>query len=230
MCLCTEISFHFTLPKEGELIGPVVGATPPLINQLKQTLRHSTPIGGFLCHPTALPNVTAQRGLNSVLFFHRDHIIFWKNRCGGRRFCRCGDGQQWYCFGWKWRWCSWKKRWEAEFEDEAGDARWRGQLGALQPAEWELVPHCLNISATLYIYKYICFPRTNTVRRGWNRHQGYHCFPGCIQVTSYSTTDTRLYVHSRVLIILLPLTCSSAHTSYWLTSKWLINILNALLS
>ncbi|XP_050931500.1 LOW QUALITY PROTEIN: TP53-binding protein 1 [Lates calcarifer] len=39
-----EISFHFTLPKEGELIGPAVGATPPLINQLKQTLRHSTPI------------------------------------------------------------------------------------------------------------------------------------------------------------------------------------------
>uniref|UniRef100_A0A3Q3XFZ0 TP53-binding protein 1 n=1 Tax=Mola mola TaxID=94237 RepID=A0A3Q3XFZ0_MOLML len=39
-----EISFHFTLPKEGELIGPVVGVTPPLINQLKQTLRHSTPI------------------------------------------------------------------------------------------------------------------------------------------------------------------------------------------
>ncbi|XP_039858719.1 TP53-binding protein 1 isoform X2 [Simochromis diagramma] len=39
-----DISFHFTLPKEGDLIGPVVGATPPLINQLKQTLRHSTPI------------------------------------------------------------------------------------------------------------------------------------------------------------------------------------------
>ncbi|XP_029944419.1 TP53-binding protein 1 isoform X3 [Salarias fasciatus] len=41
-----DISFHFTLPKEGELIGPVVGATPPLISQLKQTLRHrhSTPI------------------------------------------------------------------------------------------------------------------------------------------------------------------------------------------
>ncbi|XP_047436560.1 TP53-binding protein 1 isoform X3 [Mugil cephalus] len=39
-----EISFHFTLPKEGELIGPVDGATPPLISQLKQTLRHSTPI------------------------------------------------------------------------------------------------------------------------------------------------------------------------------------------
>uniref|UniRef100_A0A1A7XZT3 TP53-binding protein 1 n=1 Tax=Iconisemion striatum TaxID=60296 RepID=A0A1A7XZT3_9TELE len=39
-----DISFHFTLPKEGELIGPAVGATPPLINQLKQTLRHSTPI------------------------------------------------------------------------------------------------------------------------------------------------------------------------------------------
>ncbi|XP_028257164.1 TP53-binding protein 1 isoform X2 [Parambassis ranga] len=39
-----EISFHFTLPKEGELIGPADGATPPLINQLKQSLRHSTPI------------------------------------------------------------------------------------------------------------------------------------------------------------------------------------------
>ncbi|KAM9860738.1 TP53-binding protein 1 isoform 2-T2 [Aulostomus maculatus] len=39
-----EISFHFTLPKEGELIGPAVGSTPPLINQLKRTLRHSTPI------------------------------------------------------------------------------------------------------------------------------------------------------------------------------------------
>ncbi|XP_037548165.1 TP53-binding protein 1, partial [Nematolebias whitei] len=39
-----EISFHFTLPKEGELIGPVEGVTPPLISQLKKTLRHSTPI------------------------------------------------------------------------------------------------------------------------------------------------------------------------------------------
>lgn len=46
------MSFHFTLPKEGELIGPVVGATPPLIGQLKQTLRHSTPIGGFLFQST----------------------------------------------------------------------------------------------------------------------------------------------------------------------------------
>ncbi|XP_061671741.1 TP53-binding protein 1 isoform X2 [Syngnathoides biaculeatus] len=42
-----EMSFHFTLPKDGELIGPVVGATPPLINQLKGTLRHSTPIETF---------------------------------------------------------------------------------------------------------------------------------------------------------------------------------------
>ncbi|XP_052371908.1 TP53-binding protein 1 isoform X4 [Oncorhynchus keta] len=39
-----EIPFHFTLPKEGELIGPRVSATPPLISQLKQTPRHSTPI------------------------------------------------------------------------------------------------------------------------------------------------------------------------------------------
>ncbi|KAJ8412991.1 hypothetical protein AAFF_G00105730 [Aldrovandia affinis] len=39
-----EIPFHFTLPKEGELIGPVANATPPLLSQLKQTPRHSTPI------------------------------------------------------------------------------------------------------------------------------------------------------------------------------------------
>ncbi|XP_029701686.1 TP53-binding protein 1 isoform X2 [Takifugu rubripes] len=39
-----DISFNFTLPKEGDLIGPGTGATPPLITQLKQTVRHSTPI------------------------------------------------------------------------------------------------------------------------------------------------------------------------------------------
>ncbi|KAM4631383.1 TP53-binding protein 1 [Polymixia lowei] len=39
-----EIPFHFTLPKEGELLVPAVSATPPPINQLKQTPRHSTPI------------------------------------------------------------------------------------------------------------------------------------------------------------------------------------------
>ena len=42
-----EIPFNFTLPKEGDLIGPAVVATPPLVNQLKQTPRHSTPIGEF---------------------------------------------------------------------------------------------------------------------------------------------------------------------------------------
>ncbi|XP_024152080.1 TP53-binding protein 1 isoform X2 [Oryzias melastigma] len=39
-----DISFHFTLPKDGELAGPPASATPPLVNQLRQTLRHSTPI------------------------------------------------------------------------------------------------------------------------------------------------------------------------------------------
>ncbi|XP_061132744.1 TP53-binding protein 1 isoform X1 [Syngnathus typhle] len=42
-----EMSFHFTLPKDGEFIGPVVGATPPIISELKGTLRHSTPIETF---------------------------------------------------------------------------------------------------------------------------------------------------------------------------------------
>ncbi|KAK7893260.1 hypothetical protein WMY93_022412 [Mugilogobius chulae] len=41
-----DMSFHFTLPKEGELIGPSVSATPPhALGQSKQSLRHSTPIG-----------------------------------------------------------------------------------------------------------------------------------------------------------------------------------------
>ncbi|XP_056318042.1 TP53-binding protein 1 isoform X2 [Danio aesculapii] len=39
-----ELPFHFTLPKEGELIRPAVSATPPQISLLKKTPRHSTPI------------------------------------------------------------------------------------------------------------------------------------------------------------------------------------------
>uniref|UniRef100_A0A8C2D6N8 TP53-binding protein 1 n=2 Tax=Cyprinus carpio TaxID=7962 RepID=A0A8C2D6N8_CYPCA len=39
-----ELPFHFTLPKQGELIRPEVSATPPQISQLKKTPRHSTPI------------------------------------------------------------------------------------------------------------------------------------------------------------------------------------------
>ncbi|XP_016886215.1 TP53-binding protein 1 isoform X6 [Cynoglossus semilaevis] len=48
-----DISFHFTLPKEGELIGPAAAGTPPLIKQLKQTLRHSTPIDMVAGSPDA---------------------------------------------------------------------------------------------------------------------------------------------------------------------------------
>ncbi|XP_047220133.1 TP53-binding protein 1 isoform X4 [Girardinichthys multiradiatus] len=59
-----EISFHFTLPKEGELIGPAVSSTPPLINQLKQTLRHSTPIeiAPFSEKPDISPDVAPAAG------------------------------------------------------------------------------------------------------------------------------------------------------------------------
>ncbi|XP_029111873.1 TP53-binding protein 1 isoform X3 [Scleropages formosus] len=39
-----EVPFHFTLPKEGEVIRPVANVTPPLLSQLKKTPRHSTPI------------------------------------------------------------------------------------------------------------------------------------------------------------------------------------------
>ncbi|CAL8351438.1 unnamed protein product [Merluccius merluccius] len=55
-----EIPFNFTLPKEGELIGPAVIATPPLVNQLKQTPRHSTPIeiNSFSEKPPAVGDVS----------------------------------------------------------------------------------------------------------------------------------------------------------------------------
>ncbi|XP_065726989.1 TP53-binding protein 1 isoform X3 [Phocoena phocoena] len=42
----SETPFHFTLPKEGDVIPPLTGATPPLIGHLKlEPKRHSTPIG-----------------------------------------------------------------------------------------------------------------------------------------------------------------------------------------
>ncbi|TSK20032.1 TP53-binding protein 1 [Bagarius yarrelli] len=39
-----ELPFHFTLPREGDLIGPAASATPPHVRQLKNTPLHSTPI------------------------------------------------------------------------------------------------------------------------------------------------------------------------------------------
>lgn len=47
VCLfISETPFHFTLPKEGDIIPPLTGATPPLIGHLKlEPKRHSTPIG-----------------------------------------------------------------------------------------------------------------------------------------------------------------------------------------
>ncbi|XP_042639630.1 TP53-binding protein 1 [Orycteropus afer afer] len=42
----SETPFHFTLPKEGDIIPPLTGTTPPLIGHLKlEPKRHSTPIG-----------------------------------------------------------------------------------------------------------------------------------------------------------------------------------------
>ncbi|XP_058150006.1 TP53-binding protein 1 isoform X4 [Dasypus novemcinctus] len=42
----SETPFHFTLPKDGDIIPPLTGATPPLIGHLKlEPKRHSTPIG-----------------------------------------------------------------------------------------------------------------------------------------------------------------------------------------
>ncbi|XP_028330421.1 TP53-binding protein 1 isoform X4 [Gouania willdenowi] len=60
-----EISFHFTLPKDGELIGPAVGSSPPSIHRLKQTMRHSTPIetASFSKTPESAADVSADVAL-----------------------------------------------------------------------------------------------------------------------------------------------------------------------
>nr|XP_033775971.1 TP53-binding protein 1 isoform X2 [Geotrypetes seraphini] len=51
----SEMPFHFTLPKEGDIIQPLAGVTPPLINQLKLApRRHSTPIMTGDCPKSSL--------------------------------------------------------------------------------------------------------------------------------------------------------------------------------
>ncbi|XP_062439929.1 TP53-binding protein 1 isoform X3 [Rhea pennata] len=63
--------FHFTLPKEGDVIQPLMSITPPLIGQLKMgPRRHSTPIVDDSCPDStiATSDVTAEgtMGTNSV--------------------------------------------------------------------------------------------------------------------------------------------------------------------
>ncbi|XP_025943127.1 TP53-binding protein 1 isoform X1 [Apteryx rowi] len=63
--------FHFTLPKEGDVIQPLMNVTPPLIGQLKmEPRRHSTPIVDDNCPDStiATSDVTAEgtMGTNSV--------------------------------------------------------------------------------------------------------------------------------------------------------------------
>ncbi|NWR78904.1 TP53B protein, partial [Centropus unirufus] len=63
--------FHFTLPKEGDVIQPLTSVTPPLIGQLKMgPRRHSTPIVDSSCPDStiATSDVTAEgtMGTNSV--------------------------------------------------------------------------------------------------------------------------------------------------------------------
>ncbi|NWH80508.1 TP53B protein, partial [Piaya cayana] len=65
------IPFHFTLPKEGDVIQPLTSITPPLIGQLKMgPRRHSTPIVDGSCPDStiATSDVTAEgtMGTNSV--------------------------------------------------------------------------------------------------------------------------------------------------------------------
>ncbi|MEE6503330.1 hypothetical protein FKM82_004800 [Ascaphus truei] len=59
----SETPFHFTLPKEGDLIQPMSSVTPPMIGQLKRgPRRHSTPIevGGCPESTLATSNVDAE--------------------------------------------------------------------------------------------------------------------------------------------------------------------------
>ncbi|KAG8440580.1 hypothetical protein GDO86_006361 [Hymenochirus boettgeri] len=59
----SEMPFHFTLPKEGDLIQPIHSVTPPMVGQLKRgPRRHSTPIvtGGCPDSTLATSDVTAE--------------------------------------------------------------------------------------------------------------------------------------------------------------------------
>ncbi|XP_069839959.1 TP53-binding protein 1 isoform X2 [Dendropsophus ebraccatus] len=64
----SETPFHFTLPKEGDLIQPISSVTPPMIGQLKRgPRRHSTPIvvGGCPDSTLATSDVTAESNVAS---------------------------------------------------------------------------------------------------------------------------------------------------------------------
>ncbi|MCI4393169.1 hypothetical protein PGIGA_G00154220 [Pangasianodon gigas] len=55
-----DLPFHFTLPREGELIGPAASATPPHVRQLKNTPLHSTPIETSTFRERTEANVTRE--------------------------------------------------------------------------------------------------------------------------------------------------------------------------
>ncbi|XP_014340373.1 TP53-binding protein 1 isoform X2 [Latimeria chalumnae] len=63
----SEIPFHFTLPKEGDVIQPLASTSPPLIGQLKLAPRHSTPIEVGVCPDTAMAtsDVTAESSMTA---------------------------------------------------------------------------------------------------------------------------------------------------------------------
>ncbi|XP_035749871.1 TP53-binding protein 1 isoform X3 [Egretta garzetta] len=63
LCLNRRTPFHFTLPKEGDIIQPLTSITPPLTGQLKMgPRRHSTPIVDDSCPDStiATSDVTAE--------------------------------------------------------------------------------------------------------------------------------------------------------------------------
>ncbi|XP_073509249.1 TP53-binding protein 1 [Phyllobates terribilis] len=64
----SETPFHFTLPKEGDLLQPISSVTPPMIGQLKRgPRRHSTPIvvGGCPDSTLTTSDVTAESNVAS---------------------------------------------------------------------------------------------------------------------------------------------------------------------
>ncbi|XP_076853471.1 TP53-binding protein 1 isoform X2 [Brachyhypopomus gauderio] len=55
-----ELPFHFTLPRDGELMGAAVSTTPPHVRLLKKTPLHSTPIETSSLHDRAGGDVTGE--------------------------------------------------------------------------------------------------------------------------------------------------------------------------
>lgn len=93
--------FHFTLPKEGDVIQPLTSITPPLIGQLKMgPRRHSTPIGEFDLSCSVLQEkpvwklLILDAGSDGITqtYLGKKHTFFWGRLIPSPHFPCCNLG------------------------------------------------------------------------------------------------------------------------------------------